>query len=231
MRVPSVPSAAIFDLFVGDGRVRPDQGMGRAACEDAHEECVAEGRVGAGIGATVGKVLGLARACWGGVGLCAGETRAGFTVAAIAIVNAFGNVHDPDTGRCVAGALQDDGTFADAEALVLQGALEERVRQGRLPPVSGPAHTTVGVVVTDAALSFEECARAAVMSARAIPQCIRPSETVVDGDIVFFVSCGDRGEADPHALGVAGRMALSRAIVRAVTGGGSGCHTPVEAGG
>ncbi len=219
MRVPSVPAAAVFDLFVGDGRVRPDGRMGRAACEAAREDGLPEGRVGAGTGATVGKALGLARACWGGVGLAGVEAPGGVTVTALAVVNAFGNVYDPDTGRCVAGARRDDGTFADAEALVLRGVLGERVR--------ALANTTVGVVVTDAALSGAECARAAVMSAQAIARCVRPSETAVDGDIVFFVSCGERAGADAHAMGVAGRITLSRAIVRAVTGGGAGAPTPV----
>lgn len=219
MRVPSVPAAAVFDLFVGDGHVRPDGRMGRAACEAAREDGILEGRVGAGTGATVGKTLGLARACWGGVGLAGVEAPGGVTVTAVAVVNAFGNVHDPDTGRCVAGARNDDGTFADAEALVLAGVLGERIR--------ALANTTVGLVATDATLSPEECGRAAMMSARAIPRCVRPSETVVDGDIVFFVSCGERGRADPHAMGVAGRIALSRAIVRAVTGGSAGAPAAV----
>lgn len=223
MRVPSVPSAAVFDLFVGEGRTRPDWRMGRAACEDAREENIPEGRVGAGIGATVGKVLGLARACWGGIGLAGGEVAGGYTVTAVAVVNAFGNVHDPDTGRCVAGARNDDGTFADAEALVLAGALGERIRSW--PPTS--ANTTIGVVVTDAALSPEECGRAAVMSAQAIARCVRPSQTLVDGDIVFFVSCGEREGADAHAMGIAGRIALSRAILRGVTDGGRGVHAVV----
>ncbi len=227
MRVPSVPAAAVFDLFVGDGRVRPDARMGRAACEAAQEEGVAEGRVGAGAGATVGKALGLARACWGGVGLAGVEVPGGAVVMALAVVNAFGNVHDPDSGRCVAGARNDDGTFADAEALVVRGALGARVRD--LASSAAPAHTTVGVVVTGAALTVEECARAAVLASRAIPWCVRPSETAVDGDIVFFVSCGDGGGGDGQALGVAGRVALSRAIVRAVTGGGTG--TPAAVGG
>lgn len=220
MRVPSVPSVAVFDLFVGDARVRPDANMGRAACEAARERDIPEGRVGAGIGATVGKVLGLARASWGGVGLAGVEVPGGVHVTAMAVVNAFGNVHDPTTGECVAGARHDDGTFADAEGLVLGGALGQRIH--RLQSTLPPLHTTVGIVVTDALLAPEECGRAVVMSASAIHRCVRPCGTAVDGDVVFFVSCGEEKPADTHALGIAGSIALSRAILRAVSTGGGG---------
>ena len=211
MRVPSVPSAALFDLFVGDSQVRPDARMGRAACECATADRVPEGRVGAGIGATVGKALGMDRACWGGVGLASLRLPSGAVVAAVAVVNAFGNVHDPETGRCIAGARREDGTFEDAESAILRGLLFDRIHAMQ--------NTTIGVVVSDAALSADGCGRAAVIGAQAIPRCIRPAETLLDGDIVFVVSCGDRLPSEPQMVGIAGRIALERAIVRAVTAG------------
>lgn len=210
MQVPSVPSAAIFDLFAGDGTVRPDQRMGRSACQDARDRGVAEGRVGAGTGATVGKILGLARASWGGVGIAGLELPGGVRVTAVAVVNAFGNVHDPDTGLFIAGSIADDDEPADSDELILAGLLGARMRS--------LTNTTVGVVVTDSALNPAFCERAAIMAGQSLPNCIRPSQTMVDGDMVFVVSTGS-AEIDPHQVGVAGRLALSRAIVRAVTAG------------
>ncbi|MBL6975246.1 MAG: P1 family peptidase [Deltaproteobacteria bacterium] len=210
MQVPSVPSAAVFDLFVGDGTVRPDQDLGRLACEDAKDSGIAEGRVGAGTGATVGKALGLARAAWGGVGMAGVELAGGVVVTAVAVVNAFGNVHDPLTGAFVSGAVADDGAPADAGELVMAGLMATRLK--------ALSNTTIGLVVTNGALDNAGCSRAATLSGQALANCIRPCQTMVDGDAVFVASAGDR-EVEPHQVGVAGSLALSRAIIRAVTEG------------
>lgn len=214
--VPSVPTVAIFDLLVGAGSVRPDQRMGWMACEAAREHEVLEGRVGAGAGATVGKVLGVERASWGGVGVATVKSFHGVSVFALAVVNAFGNVHDPDSRVCLAGARDEDGAFVDAQALVAKGLLQERSHL----QLSG--NTSVGVVVTDAHLNAQGCLRAAILASQALARCIYPSSTAVDGDIVFFCACGTKAASDPNALGVLGAEALSRAIVRAVTVGGAG---------
>jgi len=206
MRVPAVPTVTVFDLTFGIPGVRPDASTGYAACEAAVAHPVAEGRVGAGAGTAVGKVLGPGRAMWGGVGAATVEFQSGLKVAALAVVNAFGNIHDPETGQCVAGARDMSGGFVDAEHLVLLGILGQRLR--------GDA-TTVGVVVTNGDLSPTECRRAAVIASQAFPACIRPCWTAVDGDSVLLASVGEE-EAEAHQVGVAGRSALVRAILRAV---------------
>ena len=206
MRVPAVPTVTVFDLTFGIPGVRPDASTGYAACEAAVAHPVAEGRVGAGAGTAVGKVLGPGRAMWGGVGAATVEFQSGLKVSALAVVNAFGNIHDPETGQCVAGARDMSGGFVDAEHLVLLGILGQRLR--------GDA-TTVGVVVTNGDLSPTECRRAAVIASQAFPACIRPCWTAVDGDSVLLASVGEE-EAEAHQVGVAGRSALVRAILRAV---------------
>ncbi|NOZ00393.1 MAG: peptidase S58 family protein, partial [Deltaproteobacteria bacterium] len=210
MRVPSVPSAAVFDLFTGNGRVRPDRAMGRDACLDAREAGILEGRVGAGAGATVGKLMGLERAAWGGVGVAGVELPGGLVVTAMAVVNAFGSVRDPETRAFVAGAFADDGLPADPTELVMAGVMGERLRS--------MTNTTIGVIVTNASLDQDACRRAAVMAGQALPDCIVPCQTMVDGDMVFAASAGEI-MADPHQVGIAGRKALSRAVIRAVTAG------------
>jgi len=210
MRVPSVPTAAVFDLFVGDGDVRPRGKAGLSACKEASEGLVIEGRIGAGTGATVGKLLGLNRASWGGVGVSGIRLEKGVVVTAVAVVNAFGNVYDPKTGEFLAGARADDGQPTDSDELVMAGVMDDRLRS--------LTNTTIGVVLTNAGLDQRACARAAEMAGQALPGCIRPCQTAVDGDMVFLASTGET-EADPHQIGTAGRKALSRAIVRAVTRG------------
>ena len=221
MRVPAVPTAAVFDLFVA-GDQRPDAGTGAAACEAAVEEGVAEGRVGAGAGATVGKILGIDFASWGGVGAASVELAGGLVVSAVAVVNAFGNVHQPDGGPCVGGARDGAGGFLDVEAAIGSGAFTARRRELDREAAGESAgeggNTTIGVVVTNGRLDPAGCARAAVLVSQALPMCIRPCQTAVDGDTVFVASAGTV-EAEAHQVGLAGRAALARAIVRAVTAG------------
>ncbi|MBM4396554.1 MAG: P1 family peptidase [Deltaproteobacteria bacterium] len=217
MRVPAVPTVTVFDLAFGKKGAWPGVETGYAACEAAGT-VVAEGRVGAGSGTAVGKVLGPGLAMWGGVGAAHVEIGT-LVVGAIAVVNAFGNVHDPGTGRCVAGARNPAGGFADAEEVILTGALG-----GRLRAVDA---TTVGVVVTNGRLKPVECRRAAILASQAFPACIRPCQTAVDGDTVLLASAGEV-EADSHQVGIAARLALSRAIVRAVgIANGGGAEPPV----
>ncbi len=208
MRVPAVPAAALFDLFVGDPTARPDAAMGAAALADARVGNPAEGRVGAASAATVGKILGVERAGWGGVGVASVHLDDGLIVSALAVVNAFGNVLDPESGDFVAGPRDDSGAIVDTEAMILAGALSRFA--------SSPSNTTIGVVVTNASLDRERCVRASWMAAQALPMCLRPSWSAVDGDTVFVAATGEVA-AEPHAVGIAGRTALARAIVRAVT--------------
>jgi L-aminopeptidase/D-esterase-like protein len=217
MRVPAVPSAALFDLFVSTSGARPDAATGLAACEDARTEGVAEGRNGAGAGATVGKIAGIDRAVWGGVGTAHVVLPGGLVVSALAVVNAFGNVHDPDTGACLGGARDGAGGFLDAEAMVLEGFLAARARA--LAAAAGEdtsgGNTTIGVVVTNGRLDGGGCLRAAGQASLALADCVRPCLTALDGDTVFLAATG-AVEAESHQVGLAGRRALARAVARAV---------------
>jgi L-aminopeptidase/D-esterase-like protein len=208
MRVPAVPSVAVFDLPLNPDGSRPGVAEGEAACEAARPDVVPEGRVGAGSGTTVGKVLGLAHAMWGGVGAATVVVPGGPTVSALVVVNAFGNVCDPASGACVAGARDPSGGFADAEALLMGGLMGAHLR-------SMAGNTTVALVVTDGRLDAAGCLRASVLAAQALPLCVRPCQTAVDGDTVLLASVGDK-EADAHQVGLAARHAVVRAVLRAV---------------
>ncbi len=207
-RVPIVAGAVLFDLAVGDSRRRPDPSMAYRACRSARAGRFAEGSVGAGTGATVGKFLGMARAMKGGVGtasLSLGRLRVG----ALAAVNAFGDVRDPATGRLVAGTRVSagGGHLAGTEALLRSG--------GRGP--AGPSEsTTLGVVATNAALNREAACRLAAAAQVALGRCLSPAHTSYDGDLVFALSTGTV-EANPLALEALAVEALSRAILRGVT--------------
>jgi len=217
-RVPIVPAAVIFDLAVGDAARRPDAAMGRAACDAASAGDVAEGPVGAGTGATVGKVRGLAGAMPGGVGTWA-ESVAGYTVGALAVVNAFGDVLDAQ-GRILAGARDEEGRFLDTARTLREGRIPgdfARLARGAPPGTN----TTLAVVATDAPLprtALEALARAA---GTALARRISPVHTPYDGDVVFAVSTAPAAhELTPGTLltlGVAAAYTLERAIERAVT--------------
>lgn len=206
-RVPIVPAAVIFDLAVGRADRRPDAAMGRAACQAAGVE-VAEGRVGAGTGATVGKALGPARSMPGGVGTAA-VAGSGFTVSALAVVNALGDVLDGH-GRIIAGARADDGSFADSAA---------RVREGGSSAPLGTA-TTLCVVATDAPLDRTALLGLARAGSTGQARRIAPVHTPFDGDITFAVSPTDRAEPATAplmlALGSMAADAVAAAIERAV---------------
>lgn len=225
--VPIVPAAVIYDL--AEGRERPGPETGREACEAAGDGPVEGGTVGAGTGALVGKLAGRERASPGGVGTAALEAG-GWTVAALAVVNALGNVVD-GRGRVVAGVRDGQDGFMDAADLLLDGSpageMAEMSRPGRAggSPPAGPragTHTTLAVVATDAPLGRLDLARLARMASTAMARRIDPVHTPFDGDVVFALSTGDEAPATSGplmALGVAARTALEDAIVAAVQGG------------
>jgi L-aminopeptidase/D-esterase-like protein len=203
--VPIVPAAALFDLEVGAAGIVPGPDQGYAACLDAErDEPPAEGAVGAGAGATVGKLLGLERSCPGGVGTALVRLPGGPSVGALAAVNALGDVVDRG-GRVVAGARDEAGGFVDGWRALLEG----RSRR----PTFG--NTTLGLVVTDAALDRARCRRLAEVAQDALALAIRPAHTLYDGDAVFAASVGEVA-AEPTALGAAAVEALRTAIERAV---------------
>ncbi|MEM1181834.1 MAG: P1 family peptidase [Acidobacteriota bacterium] len=212
--VPIVPAIILYDLEVG-GRadVRPDADCGRRACDAAGDGPVAEGSVGAGAGATVGKLLGATRAMRGGLGTAALRTTDGHTVAALVAVNALGDVVDPRDGRLVAGARGDDGKPVDARRLVRSGG-------GARSPLTAGQNTTIGIIATDAPLSKAGATRLARMGHDGFARTLYPAHTPFDGDALIALATG-RGPRleDPMVLGQLGTLAaeaVAEAILRGV---------------
>jgi L-aminopeptidase/D-esterase-like protein len=211
-RVPIVPAAVLFDLWVGDASIRPDAASGYAACEAASSNAPATGSVGAGAGAAVGKLYGIARAMKGGIGSSSVRVG-GFTVGAIVAVNAVGDVLD-EQGGVLAGARREDGSgFMETSRALLQG-------QGPARLIPGSA-TTIGVVATDATLTKPQAAKLASLAHHGLSRAVDPV-TPHDGDTLFALATGRAGPVgDIGGLGVAAAEAVARAIrqaVRAATG-------------
>lgn len=207
--VPIVPAAVLFDLPVGDARIRPDARAGYAACVAASHHAPQEGNVGAGAGALVGKLYGMARAMKGGIGT-ASITIDAITVGAIVACNALGDVVNPGTGQVIAGARTADGTaLLHSRNAILAGNTPK--------PVLAGSNTTIGVVATDAVLTKAQAHRLAQVAHDGLARSINPVHTMSDGDTMFALGTGAAGKA-------AGMMLLStlaaevtaRAIVRAV---------------
>jgi len=208
-RVPIVPAAILFDLWVGDASIRPDAASGYAACDAASASPVAEGNVGAGAGASVGKLFGIERAMRGGLG-SASVTVGGITVAALVAVNAIGDVIDPASGAPIAGARSADG-------LRLQGTMASMLR-GELPaPMQPGSATTLGIVATDAVLTKAQAGKIAQMAHDGFARSINPVHTMTDGDTIFALATGASGQAaNISLLGALGAEVIATAIVRAV---------------
>jgi L-aminopeptidase/D-esterase-like protein len=211
--VPIVPAAILFDLpFGGNPKVRPTAECGYAAAGLASSAPVAEGNVGAGAGATVGK-MGMGRSMKGGLGSAAIALPNGLVVAAIVAVNAVGDIVDPASGQIVAGVRTDNGKgVADVRKLLRSGALLRRAQ-----PRAGE-NTTIGLVATNARLTKAEVSRVAVMGDDGFAKAIVPSHTTGDGDTVFALATGRwQGEANPTLVGAMAAEAMAEAIVRAAS--------------
>jgi|Deesub1362B_J571_1020462.scaffolds.fasta_scaffold03578_2 L-aminopeptidase/D-esterase-like protein len=207
IRVPIVPASVIFDLHVGEAAVRPDEAMGYAACEAASESKVLCGQVGAGTGATVGKILGMDHCMDGGFGYAAEVLDSGLVICALMVVNALGDVVDPETGNIIAGAKNPDGSgFVDTLAFM---------RDGKSPQVLAGENTTIGAVITNAVLTKAEATRIAQMAQTGIARSIRPAHTQYDGDLIFALSVGEM-RADVSLVGSLAARCVERAILRAV---------------
>jgi L-aminopeptidase/D-esterase-like protein len=206
--VPHVPGAFLFDLSVGDRRARPTREMGYTAAAGAAAGPVAEGSVGAGTGATVGKIFRLDRAMRGGIGTASARTD-GAVVGALVAVNAVGDVRDPETGALIAGTRDAPGGVALADSARLLGS------GVALPERFGGQHTTIGVVATDARLGKPEAAKVAALGLLGFARALSPPHTAFDGDALFVLSVGDVA-ADLTRLGLAAADAVARAIARAV---------------
>jgi len=208
-RVPIVPAAVLFDLDSGDPKIRPDAAGGYQACVAASADAPVEGTVGAGAGATVGKLYGPQRAMKGGIG-SASLTVDGLTVGAIVAVNAVGDVIDPATGRVLAGARTADGTaLLDTRAAILAGELP-------LSLVEGGA-TTIGCIATDAVLTKAQAQKIAQQAHDGLARTINPIHTSYDGDTIFALGTGAAGRAgNPLLLGMVAAEAMAIAVQRAV---------------
>jgi L-aminopeptidase/D-esterase-like protein len=212
--VPIVPSAILIDLsFGGDPKVRPAADCGYQAAQAASYAAVEEGNVGAGAGATVGKIEGGGRSMKGGTGSASITLPNGLVVGAIVAVNAVGDVIDPHSNRVIAGIRTRDGkSLADARRLVRSGELG-----GRPQPRAGE-NTTIGLVATNARLTKTEVNRVALMADDGFARAINPSHTTGDGDTVFALATGRwAGEASVTVIGALAAEAMAEAIVRAVS--------------
>lgn len=206
-KIPIVPSAVIYDFGIGNPRVRPDADMGYRACLNASLE-VPEGSVGAGTGATVGKLLGIGRAMKGGLGTWAIRGPGGVVVGALVVVNAFGDILDPETGRQLAGPLDERGRLLSTRDLLSQG-----VRKKNFSPF--PQNTTLAVVATNAWLDKIAASRLAQMASLSLARVISPFGTPFDGDVVFAASLGE-AELDLNNLAVLAERAITEAVKRAI---------------
>ncbi len=205
--VPIVPAAVIFDLHSDRDPRFPDVQMGYAACEAAGRT-TPEGLVGAGRGATVGKILGPENAMAGGLGSAATALPGGVWVGALAVVNSLGDIVDPKSGAIVAGAREPDGSgFADTLRCLKEG------RRGS--PLTA-TNTTLAVVATNAHLTKEQVNKLAQMAQNGIARVTRPAHTMYDGDVVFALSTG-KETADMNLVGEVAAQMVSEAILRAVT--------------
>jgi len=217
-RVPIVPAAILFDLGVGDPKVRPDATMGYRACEQATDEPPAEGNAGAGMGASVGKILGMGGAMKSGLGTASVDLGGGCVVGAIVAVNALGDVMDPGSGRILAGArpsklgpvkLGGAGPFADTMA-VMRGLVGKTALR-----FATRANTVIGVVATNAGLTKDGANKVAQMAHDGLARVVRPAHTILDGDTIFALSTGEKN-VDVSIVGAFAADVLAQAIVRAV---------------
>ncbi|HMV46337.1 MAG TPA: P1 family peptidase [Blastocatellia bacterium] len=211
-KVPIVPGAILFDLGVGDAKIRPDAEAGYKACKAASANPPAEGNVGAGAGATVGKMFGGKRAMKGGLGTASIKLPTGLTVGAIVAVNAVGDIIDPSTGKLLAGARTPDGKR-------LQGAMVGILRGEALPPLLGGTNTTIGLIATDAKLDKAQAQKVAQMTHDGLARTINPAHTMFDGDTIFAVATGKTKSTQPANVTLIGALAaeaMAQAVIRAI---------------
>jgi L-aminopeptidase/D-esterase-like protein len=221
-RIPIVPAAILYDLAIGRSDVRPDAAMGYAACLDASSDRPAEGNVGAGCGATVGKINRLEGAMKSGIGTASMALQSGLVIGAIVAVNSFGDVLDPSSGTILAGArkINPPGTgieFADTLEVMKDSPAGSGLAFGR------SENTVIGVVATNASLNKEGVNKVAQMAHDGLARCIRPAHTMVDGDTIFALSLGDLS-VDVNLIGALAAEVFAQAIL-------SGVKAAVPAGG
>jgi len=217
-RVPIVPAAVLFDLGLGRADVRPDAAMGYQACLNASRKPPLEGNAGAGMGATVGKILGMGQAMKSGLGCASLEIGRGVVVGALVAVNAFGDIIDPQSGQTIAGARSPDQVeakpgvkdyFAGTLRVMQSLAGGPDLRFGRR------SNTVIGVVATNARLTKEQANKVAQMAQDGLARTVRPAHTMLDGDTIFALSTGNR-KVDVNTVGAFAAEVFAQAILHAV---------------
>jgi len=208
VKVPIVPAAVIFDLGLGDPKVRPDAAMAFEACRAASAGPVEMGSVGVGCGASVGKLHGITQATKGGLGSASVTGPDGLVVGGLLVTNAFGDIVDPETGRIIAGAREapNSSKMVDTEARIRAGENYTRFAQ---------SNTTLGLVATNARFDREGCCRLARLAELGLTRTIRPYGTLFDGDLVIVLSLG-QVEADLHTVGLLASQVLARSALQGV---------------
>lgn len=206
-KVPLVPAAVIFDLNFNQSLGKPDEEMGCQAAAAASEDPVVQGCIGAGTGASCGKLAGFDRAMKSGLGSAAVKVG-DIIVAALAVANPVGDIVDPYTGEILAGLRAADGSG-------LSGGLKELEALVELIPTASPSNTVICITATNAKLSKLQAARVARMSSAGIARAVRPAHLMYDGDIVFTLATGKGPEADENIIGALGAEALASAIASA----------------
>lgn len=216
-KVPIVPAAILFDLMVGgDPKIRPTADCGYRAAQAATTAPVAEGNVGAGAGAVVGRLRGMQGAMKTGVGSAAIALPNGLVVGAIVIVNSIGDIIDPSTGSVVAGARNPDGSLADARKLLRSGAIGPGAGSA-VGPRPGE-QTAIGVVATNAGLTKAQATRMAMMADDGYARSIAPVHLLGDGDTIFALATGRwSGDSNVDVIGALAAEVLADAVVRAAT--------------
>ena len=209
-KVPIVPTAIIYDLGIGEGQIRPNREMGYQACLNSHSGRVEEGSVGAGTGASVGKLMGIRWATKGGLGTLSIVLPNGVIVAALLVVNAFGDVVDPGDRTILAGARdpQNGTSFINSAA---------RIKEGFSLPRAETVfqNTTLGIVATNVKLSKRQTIKVAQMAQSGLARTISPIHSTVDGDLIFALSAGDV-RYDVNAVGLLAEEAVAAAVIRAI---------------
>ncbi len=213
-KVPIVPSAILFDLPMITPKARPDAAAGYAACQAASDAAVVNGTIGAGTGATVGKILGLRQATKGGIGSASKHITNGIVVSALVALNAFGAVIDPKTGEIIAGPRKPIGKGFVDPVEAAQGFIGQTIARAR-EAWSERANTTLAVVATNVILTKAQATKVAQMAHDGLARTIRPIHTMFDGDVVFALSQGDK-KADVSLIGALAADVLAEAVINAV---------------
>ncbi len=209
-KVPIVPTAIIYDLGLGESRIRPDKEMGYQACLNSHGELLEEGSVGVGTGASVGKLLGISFATKGGVGTRSIALPNGILVGGLVVVNAFGDVVDPQNGKILAGARdpKNPHRFVDSAAMIKGGTAWPRQN-------AKFQNTSLGVVATNVKLSKRQAIKVAQMAQVGFARTISPVHSTVDGDLIIALSTGNL-TADVNTVGVLAEEAVASSVIRAI---------------